>query len=298
MSRLNLVWTSDVRKLIAEDSLKFHLEGDVIVLGDSVSLDVLNFLMTKYGSEKIAFVYVSGEITSEVRNGYAQFYLGQAAAKGSEFYVYGGISKEVLGMAAICGVKVITDETKPRKGKKEAPKNPVLILKEEEPVPIKENQPVNEADNDSLREGAAPKRRRKTKEEVKESEAPVLTGGKEEEDILEKPPISEKERRTLKAIPVKEKKKEDGMQAKEGTSLSAKEKGDFIKGIIEGSDLSAEDKKWFMTPGRLAMIEDVVKKSTKETVKFQVRMMFGDKGAVLFDVLTAHWKELEKTLVG
>ena len=45
------------------------------------------------------------------------------------------------------------------------------------------------------------------------------------------------------------------------------------------------------------MIEDVVKKSTRENVKFQLHMMFGDKGGVIQEVITDHWKDLEKVLL-
>ena len=291
MNRLNLVWVNQLENFLKESIVT----GDLVILGDSISLELLNLLISKYDVSGITFVYVK-DSAKTTKSRFEQFYLGRAAAEKQEFCVYGGASEEVLDMAGMTGVTIVNDLTfqttsKPRKKKEKTPLHDLSLEEVIDPkdqelipdiIPDMEKPVLEEKKEVIVPSIEVPKRRRRTKTEIAlaESTKEVKEGlQNEREKILEKP-----EKKKTAVTPVTE-------------GHSSKEKADFIKGILDRSDLSAEDKKWFSTPGRLSMIEDVVKKSTRENVKFQLHMMFGDKGGVIQEVITDHWKDLEKVLL-
>lgn len=289
MARLNLIWTNKLSKFLSEDPARFQINGDIIVIGQTVSLEDLNKLLTKYGDCNITYSYVTEDQSHvQARAMYEQFYLGMAAAGGNEFYVYGGMTETTANMAKTCGVVIAGDNVR-IKGKEKAKETP--SVKE----PVSKEQAKEKDPEKEIPKKTAPEKKEKKSTILSINDPTPANFGipvrvfeprEEETEVI----IPEKKKRAPKGEPKKAKE--------EGASLSAKEKADFILGILNKSNLSAEDKEWFGTAGRLSMIEDVVKKSTKETVKFQVRMMFGDKGGVIEGLITKNWDALEKTLVG
>lgn len=95
---------------------------------------------------------------------------------------------------------------------------------------------------------------------------------------------------------VRTKKTEDKKEISVSGS-SSKKKADMILQLIEESKLSKEEKEFFSTPGKLSMLEEVIKASNESSLKLQVQFMFGDsKGQAVLPILEKNFKKLKKEL--
>lgn len=291
-----LVWASDLSNFLKE-----NVTADKIVIaGESVRFPELTQLLASkaFQEGRMTFFYATNSTESVVREKVEIWFLGQAYANGSKLIVYG---KTLDSYNFLTESPAMQETPAPKKERKKAvsqeeTKEASSIITEVAAGSIcgegatKITKKVSSCRRDELEKeerSSAPKKDVEITypEDKKEDQKPVW-------DLKAETPKKERKKRTPK-----EEKTAEPIKNAPGTPTSgAKARAEVIKEVIMGSKLSAEDKKFFSTPGRLSMLEDVIKKSSRDTIKFQLHMMFGDKAGVIEETITDSWKDLEAKL--
>ena len=286
-----LVWTSDVSNFLKE-----NVTADkVIIAGESIRFPELTQLLASkaFQDGRMTFFYATNSSESIVREKVEIWFLGQAYANGSKFIVYGknldsyNFLTEGPVMQDVPISKRERKKTVPQEEKKESPKVIMEVVagsicgegdaKVIKKVSTCQTEELKKLDTYSIKEESKQERDQEN----------VL-----DDSTLEAAPKKERKKRTPK-----EEKTAELIKNVDGTPTSgAKARAEIIKEVIMNSSLSNEDKKFFSTPGRLSMLEDVIKKSSRDTIKFQLHMMFGDKAGVIEETITDSWKDLEAKL--
>ena len=204
----------------------------------------------------ISFLYVPD---MALKDSYEQFLLGQAAASGCGLCIYGGSGKTLSQMANAAEVELI---------------------------PFSQNEGKKPAKKTMQKKTAKP-----ALEETPEKEPAKKL--KEDKGLAEQQPVTPRRKKKEETITPK---KEELSVSKENSGSKSWQRGEVIRQVIASSTLSEADRKFFSTPGKLAMLEEVICKSTRDTIKFQLHMMFGDRAGVIEEVITDAWKELSEKL--
>ena len=286
-----LVWASDLSNFLKE-----NVTADKIVIaGEAVRFPELTQLLASkdFQEGRMTFFYATNSTESVVREKVEIWFLGQAYANGSKLIVYGKTLDSynfLTESPAMQETPVPKKERKKSSSQEEKKEVPKAFVSEAAKITKK----VSSCRRDELEEeesSSAPMKDVEITypEDKKEDQKPVWDLKKEAESET---PKKERKKRTRK-----EEKPAEPIKNAPGTPTSgAKARAEVIKEVIMGSKLSAEDKKFFSTPGRLSMLEDVIKKSSRDTIKFQLHMMFGDKAGVIEETITDSWKDLEAKL--
>ena len=286
-----LVWASDLSNFLKE-----NVTADKIVIaGESVRFPELTQLLASkaFQEGRMTFFYATNSTESVVREKVEIWFLGQAYANGSKLIVYGktldsyNFLTEGPAMQEVPVPKKERKKTVPQEEKKEVPKafvSETATITKKVSVCKRDELEKEESSLASMKDVSIT-----YSEDKKENQKPVWDLKKEPESET---PKKERKKRT----PKEEKTAEPIKNAEVIPTSGAKARAEVIKEVIMGSKLSAEDKKFFSTPGRLSMLEDVIKKSSRDTIKFQLHMMFGDKAGVIEETITDSWKDLEAKL--
>ena len=297
-----LVWTSDLPQFLAENITA----EKIIIAGERIEIPILmQLLNTKVFQEgKVSFFYAKNSEESIVREKVEIWFLGQAYASSSKLIVYG---KSLDPYDFLTDSFAMPEGNTPRKERKKS----LPREEKQEGVSIKkefiEMTAGSVCGENPLIKGTVRKVTTCKMEELEKSEKEDLTARKKEDEISDNlqeeqtqvfNPVGNLEDLHSENVSKKERKKRTPKTEKEEnvTTSGTKARAEVIKDVIMKSSLSNEDKKFFSTPGRLSMLEDVIKKSTRDTIKFQLHMMFGDRAGIIEETITDSWKDLETKL--
>lgn len=295
-----LVWAFDLSNFLKE-----NVTADKIVIaGESVRFPELTQLLASkaFQEGRMTFFYATNSTESVVREKVEIWFLGQAYANGSKLIVYG---KTLDSYNFLTESPVVQETPAPKKERKksssqEEKKEASSVITE-----VAAGSICGEGATKITKKVSSCRREELEKEEsssapIKDIEITYPEDKKEDQNPvwdLKKEPEAETPKKERKKRTPKEEKPAELIKNAPGTPTSgAKARAEVIKEVIMGSKLSAEDKKFFSTPGRLSMLEDVIKKSSRDTIKFQLHMMFGDKAGVIEETITDSWKDLEAKL--
>lgn len=228
---------------------------EIVIAGDFLKMEDLRMLQEITATVTAPVVFDS--VIPEQRDLYEAFLLGKACALGAELSTCKQVSKAALEMYKNHISKAV----------------PVLSVEKKKKAAVRKketNIQDSEKDQDSKDE------KQEDPDEDPDFSSTSLFGN------VEKPAKVPKKR--VKRAIIQENPVMKGNLAKE--------RGEALRSIIMKTQMSKADKEFFTTPGNLAMLEDVILRSTKETMGFSLHMTFGDKGEIIFPIVKENWEIL------